>query len=490
MRDAEAALAPARILLVEDDAPLRRAVARCLGRAGHEVVEALAGDEALQQIRDPHVDAYELVIADLRSAGADGIEVLRAARDRNPRSSVILMGAHPSLETAVEAMRLGAFDVVQKPFELAQLEERVCRAIRHARLLRDVSVLAVEGAHVPLPEVLIGRSPRLRAALDLARRVAPTRSTVLITGETGTGKELVARIIHRFSPRAARPFVQVNCAALPETLLESELFGHERGAFTGAERLRIGRFEQANGGTLFLDEIGDMSAATQAKLLRVLEDQEFHRLGGIRSLRTDARIVAATHQDLERAIGTGAFREDLFFRLNVIGIELPTLRERPEDVEALARHFLEHFSRELGRPSSRLTAAALERIRSHRWPGNVRELRNAIERAALLADGPEIGAAQIGLDAGALAAPGGEWCPELPPGGISLREVERRLVLAALRRTGYVQKDAAGLLGISRRKLNYMIQRMGLTHPSWRRNSGRGAGESEPASSAGSSELP
>ena len=306
----------------------------------------------------------------------------------------------------------------------------------------------------------------MHAAVELATRVAPSRSTVLLTGETGTGKELVAGLIHAGSPRAGRPFVKVNCAALPETLLESELFGHERGAFTGADRQRAGRFEQADGGTLFLDEIGDMTPATQVKLLRVLQDGEFHRVGGNRPQRCDVRIIAATNHDLEQRVREGGFREDLYFRLNVIRVHLPPLRERGGDAVALAVHFLEQFSRDLGRPRVRFGEEALARIRSHAWPGNVRELRNAVERAVLLSDGDEIRAEHVGLAPG--AAPG--WQPELPAGGLALAEVERAVVLEALRRARYVQKDAAALLRVSRRKLNYMIRRMGITHPSWRRN--------------------
>jgi two-component system response regulator HydG len=293
---------------------------------------------------------------------------------------------------------------------------------------------------------------------------------VLITGETGTGKEVVAELIHGLSERASGPFIKVNCAALPETLLESELFGHERGAFTGADRQRIGRFEQATGGTLFLDEIGDMSAVTQAKLLRVLQDQEFHRLGGSRPLRTDARIVAATNQRLEDALREGRFREDLYFRLNVIGIHLPPLRERSEDAVALAQHFLAEFSRELLRPTRGFTDAAMERIRRSRWSGNVRELRNVVERCVLMSDGELIDASQIAVSAPLGEPEGGCLKIEFPPEGLSLDRMERELVLAALEQVGHVQKDAAKLLHVTRRKLNYMIGRMGLTHPSWRRN--------------------
>jgi transcriptional regulator with GAF, ATPase, and Fis domain len=346
----------------------------------------------------------------------------------------------------------------------------VARAVDHRRLLREVSDLRAERAARHAADEVVAESPALRAALELAGRVAPTRSTVLLTGETGTGKEVIASLVHRLSPRASGPLVKVNCAALPETLLESELFGHERGTFTGADRQRIGRFEQASGGTLFLDEVGDLSPATQAKLLRVLQDQEFHRLGGTRVLRTDARIVAATNQDLAEGIREGRFRQDLYFRLNVIRIHLPPLRERPEDLLALAHRFLRESACELDRPVHGFSEGALVRLRQHRWPGNVRELHNVIERALLMSEGPRIQAEDLAPCGRGLEEEAEGWSPELPPGGVNLREVERRLVMEALQRSGWVQKDAAALLGVSRRKLNYMIQRMGITHPGWRRN--------------------
>ena len=465
--------AGARILVAEDNDTLRRGIERAL-RETWPGVEAVAnGDLALDRLRNARAEAFDVVLTDLRLPGADGVAVLRAARERAPNTCVVVMTAYGSVESAVEAMKSGAFDFVQKPLELEQIELRVARAVEHRRLLGEVSELRAERVVREAGEAIVGDSPALRAAMDLARRVAPTRSTVLITGETGTGKELIAGLIHGASPRAAAPFVKVNCAPLPETLLESELFGHERGACTGAERERVGRFEQASGGTLLLDEVGDMSPATQAKLLRVLQDQEFQRLGGTRTLRTDARIVAATNQDLEEKLRDGRFRDDLFFRLNVIRIELPPLRERPEDLIALAHHFLRRFADRLGRPQRGFSEPALERIRAHPWRGNVRELQNAIERAVLMAEGPRIACRDLSLFGDRVPSDADGWRPELPPDGVSLREVERQLVLEALRRTGYVQKDAAVLLRVSRRKLNYMVQRMGITHASWRRNRAR-----------------
>jgi DNA-binding NtrC family response regulator len=466
--------------LVEDNASLRRGIARALGDSFGEVDQLSKGDLAVERLRDRGVEPYDVVVTDLRLPGASGIDVLRTARERDAQTAVVLMTAYGSIQTAVEAMKLGAFDFVQKPFELEELEARVAKACGHNRLVREVANLREERAERLGAPRIVGTSESLRNALDLARRVAPTRSTVLVTGETGTGKELIAGVIHSNSPRAGAPFVKVNCAALPETLLESELFGHERGAFTSADRLRIGRFEQADRGTLFLDEIGDMSPATQAKLLRVLQDQQFHRLGGTKVLRTDVRIVVATNQDLEKAIREGRFREDLYFRLNVIGIRLAPLRERREDLEALALHFLAEFSRELGRPRAGFTHQALDRIRVYGWPGNVRELRNAIERAVLMSDGERIEADDIGLPEAASDDGAGDWRPELPIDGVALAQVERAVVLEALQRTRYVQKEAAQLLRVSRRKLNYMIRRMGITHPSWRRNRGDSDASSDP----------
>jgi len=461
---------PARILVAEDNDTLRRGIVLALRERWATVAEAASGDRAIALLGDSANDPYDVVVTDLRLPGADGIAVLRAARARDARTSVVLMTAYGTVETAVEAMRSGAFDFVQKPLDLEQLELRVDRAVDQRRLLDEVDELRAERAGRRAAGSIVGRCAALCAAVDLGRRVAPTRSTVLITGETGTGKELIASLIHNASPRVSRPLVKVNCAALPETLLESELFGHERGAFTGADRRRVGRFEEASGGTLFLDEVGDLSPATQAKLLRVLQDQEFHRLGGTRTLRTDARIVAATNGDLEAQVRGEVFREDLYFRLNVIRIHLPPLREREEDVVELAHHFLHELAPALGRPVRGFTEAALTRLRTHDWPGNVREVRNIIERAILMAEDERIGPADLSFgDRRARGGPEG-WQPTLPPPGWTLRDVERALVVEALQRTGYVQKEACKLLGVSRRKLNYMIQRMGITHGSWRRN--------------------
>ncbi len=465
-----------RILIVEDNDTLRRGVRRALSESFDRVDESSSGDAALERIAAA-ARPYDVIVTDLRLPGVDGVGVLRAALERDARTRVLLMTAYGSIDTAVEAMRAGAFDFVQKPLDLDQIELRVARAVEHRRLLDEVQELRAERE---ARADLVAESDSTRAAVELATRVAPTRATVLVTGETGTGKEGIATLIHALSPRADGPLVKVNCAALPETLLESELFGHERGAFTGADRQRIGRFEQASGGTLFLDEVGDMSGATQAKLLRVLQEQEFHRLGGTTTLRTDARIVAATNRDLSAGIEAGSFREDLYFRLNVINIHLAPLRERPEDLVTLAARLLEEHARAADRPIRGFGPDALAWIRSHAWPGNVRELSNTLERAVLLCDAPRVRAQDLDVGGGAAPSAGAAQRIRMPPEGLNLREVERELVIAALERAGWVQKDAAGLLGISRRKLNYMIQRMGITHAGWRRNRGEEPGDSSP----------
>ncbi len=458
------------LLIVEDNATLRRAIARALAERFEQVAEADASPAACERIATGE-SAFDVVLTDLRLPGGSGLDVLRATRTRDSRTAVVVMTAHGTVDSAVAAMREGAVDFLQKPFELAELEARIEKAAKHARLSGEVSELRAERGARHSRSALVGTHPALVAAADLAERVAPTRATVLVIGETGTGKELIAGLVHAASPRADGPFVKVNCAALPETLLESELFGHERGAFTSADRQRIGRFEQANGGTLFLDEIGDLSLATQSKLLRVLQEHEFQRLGGTRTLHSDARVVAATNKDLRAAIAAGDFREDLYFRLHVIAIHLPPLRERRDDLELLARHFLADFARELGRPRSGFTPAALARIRAHPWPGNVRELRNAIERAVLMSEGPAIAASDLQLgDGDWVAGRGSAWRPALPTAGLGLDQIQRAVVLEALERSGWVQKDAAAWLHVSRRKLNYMIQQMGITHATWRRN--------------------
>lgn len=433
------------------------------------LIDVADGDAALMRIRDSESPSFHVVLCDLHLPGASGDIIQPAALERDPDTAFLLMTAHASVDSAVSAMAAGAFDFIQKPFDLAQLEVRVERAVEHVRLRGELTELRSQVAGAP-GDFVVANSPAMRSAVETAQRVAAVRSTVLLTGETGTGKEVIAGLIHAYSPNAAGPFVKVNCAALPETLLESALFGHERGAFTGADRQHIGHFEQASHGTLLLDEIAETSPATQAKLLRVLQEQEFYRLGGTTAQRTHARVIAATNRDMREALRDGSLREDLYYRINVIEIHLDPLRDRREDIEALAEHYRERFAHELGRPCMGFTEAALAHMVAYPWPGNVRELRNAIERSVLLGSGTQIDVPDVQLGGAGFPGAGEEWKIELPPNGLSLHTVERALVLAALRRTGFVQKDAAELMGVSKRKLNYMIARMGLVHESWRRN--------------------
>ncbi len=456
-----------KILVAEDERNLREGIAEAFRDAGHEVIEAEDGEQALEEVR---AQLFDLVITDYKMPGIDGLELLRRIRMINDQVAVIMITAYGTVEGAVEAMRLGAYDYIQKPFQLEELELKAERALEHRRLLTRL-MLADRRELVHRFDNIVGESPAMRRIFDVIAKVAPSNATVLILGETGTGKELIAEAIHRNSQRKDGPFVKVNCAALPENLLESELFGHERGAFTGADRQRIGRFELANEGTLFLDEIATMSLATQAKVLRVLQEREFERLGGTRTIRSDVRLIAATNRDLEEAIEAGEFREDLYFRLNVVTVRMPPLRERKEDIIPLATTFLERFSREMKKPMRGFSPAALRMLTRYNWPGNIRELENTIERAVLMADGEIIEPKDVALG-GARPEEQGRLgnILRLPPEGIPLEEIEKMAILEALRMNDWVQKDAARFLGISSRVMNYKIQKYRITHPRWSRN--------------------
>src|SRR5512134_2471451 len=333
-----------RILIADEHDALRRGIGRALTEAGHEVDEAPNGNAAIERL---HESYFDVVLSDLKMGGSDGLEVLKTAKALHPTTAVILMTAFGSVSTAVEAMKVGAFDYVQKPFEIEEMELKVEKAIEHRRLKHEIEYLRHTQQDIYDFDRIVGASGALQSVLSIVKKVAKSNTTVLIRGETGTGKELIAGAIHHNSLRSGRNFVKVNCAALQENLLESELFGHEKGAFTGADKQRVGRFEQADGGTLFLDEVGDMSANTQAKILRVLQEHEFERLGGTRTLRVDVRLVAATNRDLAAMVRQGTFREDLYYRLNVVSIEMPPLRDRKDDIAPLAGFFIRRFSGEL-----------------------------------------------------------------------------------------------------------------------------------------------
>jgi DNA-binding NtrC family response regulator len=457
-----------RILVADDHDSLRRGIARALTDAGHEVEEAPNGTAAIERL---HEGPFDVVLSDLKMGGSDGMDVLRTAKTLHPTTAVILMTAFGSIHTAVEAMKFGAFDFVQKPFEIEEMEVKIEKAIEHRRLRHQIDYLRHAQQDIYEFDRIVGASGALEQVLDIVRKVAKSNTTVLIRGETGTGKELIAGAIHHNSLRSTRNFVKVNCAALQENLLESELFGHEKGAFTGADKQRIGRFEQADGGTLFLDEIGDMSANTQAKILRVLQEHEFERLGGTRTLRVDVRVITATNCNLAAMVAAGEFREDLFYRLNVVSIDMPPLRERKEDIPALASFFIRRFAGELKKKVDGLQPEALKLLMRYNWPGNIRELENAIERAVLLTEGPAISTADLRLgELTTTAAPGdGSPLVRIPPTGIPLEEIERQTLIEALKMSNWVQKDAAELLSISPRVMNYKIKTLGIDYPRSRR---------------------
>jgi Nif-specific regulatory protein len=363
-------------------------------------------------------------------------------------------------------MKIGAFDYVQKPFEIEEMELKIAKAIEHRRLKHEIEYLRHTQQDIYDFDRIVGASGALQSVLTVVKKVAKSNTTVLIRGETGTGKELIAGAIHHNSLRAGRNFVKVNCAALQENLLESELFGHEKGAFTGADKQRVGRFEQADGGTLFLDEIGDMSANTQAKILRVLQEHEFERLGGTRTLRVDVRLIAATNRNLPQMVANGQFREDLYYRLNVVSIEMPPLRERKEDINQLAGFFLRRFAGELKKRVDGLGTDAQKLLMRYNWPGNMRELENAIERGVLLTEGPQLSCGDLALGELSTGHGSGDQSPvvKIPPTGIPLEEIERQAILEALKMSNWVQKDAAELLAISPRVMNYKIKTLGIDY--------------------------
>lgn len=446
-----------RILLIEDDAWMAQAMLALVESWGFRAERAASAEEGQALLE---AGSFDLVLTDVRLPGASGFDVLRQVRERWPKIPVILITAHGDVPGAVAAIKQGAFDYVIKPVDADAFEVTVRRALEHGRLLRENQFLRRELAGTSnLGQRMIGRSARMREVFEVLDRVAATDSTVLLASETGTGKELAAQTIHLRSKRAAGPFVTCNCAAFSPTLLESELFGHEKGAFTGALSLRRGRFEEADGGTIFLDEIGETSREFQAKLLRVLQEREVERVGSSRKLHVDVRVIASTNRDLEKEVAEGRFRQDLYYRLRVVPVVLPPLRERGEDILELARHFIQTFCRSYDRPVMELEPAAVTRLLQHAWPGNVRELKHAVERAVLLARGPVLTADDFDLQ----ARPPGPG-----PGGDRLLlqdrvdDATRRFVLEALDRTGGEKKKAAELLGIDRVTLHRILRRLNI----------------------------
>jgi two-component system response regulator AtoC len=452
-----------RILVVDDEVKMRRLLEMSLKNMGHDVIQAADGAQAMACF---HEAPFDLVMTDLNMPRMDGMQLLRNLRERGEEVPVIVLTAFGTIETAVEAMKLGAADYIIRPFEMDTVELAVTRALamgamqRENRFLRD----EVERGWGEF----IGRSPKMRELYDLIRQVAPARSSVLIVGETGTGKELVARAIHQASGRGGL-FVPINCAAIPAELLESELFGHQKGAFTGAHRDRMGKFELSSGGTIFLDEVTEMPLALQAKLLRVLQEETVERLGAQRAVRVDLRIVAATNRDPQPAVDDGLMRQDLFFRLNVVRVDVPPLRERHEDIQLLAGHFLQKYSSELGRPVPHLTKAVMQSLLVYSWPGNVRELENLMERASVLCRGttvdlqllpPDMTVAAVVPSSAPSASGAGESESLVLEARVSA--LEKRLITAALERSDDNKSAASRLLRISERTLWYKIKKYGL----------------------------
>lgn len=456
---------PLRLLVVDDEPNMLRMLRVALEEEGYAVETCERGEEVLPKLEET---PFDLVLTDVRMPGMDGLELLRHCRRIRPETPVLLMTAHGSMDLAVQAMKDGAIDVIQKPFGIDEIRTRLARAL-HVRDLETENRRLRATVHERFGlERIVGSSAPMQRVLEQVRQVASARSTIMITGESGTGKELVAKAIHELSPRSGQAFVKVNCAALPENLLESELFGHEKGAFTGATASRKGRFELADGGTIFLDEIGDTTPSLQTKLLRVLQEQEFERVGGTKTLRVDARVIAATNRDLRRAVEEGSFREDLYFRLHVIPIELPPLRERGEDVLLLAAAFLSKIASESGKKVEGFEPTARQALARYPWPGNVRELQNAVERAVVLSRGPLVRLADLPEPvqkgqalfrrAGEESATDGKFV--LPAEGIQLEAWEEDLLLQALERTKGNQSQAARLLGLTRNAFRYRLGEM------------------------------
>jgi len=445
---------PATLLVADDDPGLRESLERTLTREGYRVVLASDGRAALERVQAGGVD---LIVTDLRMPGLTGLELLRAAKAIMPDVDVILLTAFGTVEEAVKAMKDGAYDFLTKPFRREQLIKLVDKALERRDLIEQNKALKKQLEDIRAKGQMIGSSPAYRRMLALVEQVADSSATILIQGESGAGKELVARTIHERSGRRAGPFVAVNCAALPETLLESELFGYEKGAFTGAAGRKEGRFELANGGTLFLDEVADLSLVTQPKILRVLQEGEFERLGGTRTIQVDVRIVAATNQDLADMVKEKRFREDLYYRLNVITVRVPPLRERHEDIRLLAQHYLRVYAAKNGRKLEGFSNEALERLESYRWPGNVRELENLIERMVLLARKDRIEAEDLPEEIAGVKRPPRDAILELV--GTPLADIEQRLLDETLRITGGNKTQAAKLLGIDVRTVARKLER-------------------------------
>jgi len=443
-----------KILIVDDELIMRESLADWLERDGHEIETAASGEEALERLKS---NRFDILLVDIKMEGMTGLDVLKQVKTTDPDTAVVMITAYGSISTAIEAMKNGAFEYLLKPFDPDELGVLIEKIIHYQEQGRENLFLREAYKDRTRFESMIGQSPAMQKVFDMIRDVAPTDSTVLITGETGTGKGLAARAIHTNSPRSDGPFVIVNCGAFPEHLLESELFGHQKGAFTDAKVTKKGRLELAHGGTLFLDEIGEISMRMQIDLLRIIEDGIFYRVGGTQPIEADFRVIAATNRDLKEAIRQGAFRQDLFYRLNVISFEMPPLRERKEDIPLLAEHFLRRFSQETNKPVGRISREALEEMMLYEWPGNVRELENAIERAVVVGKERRIRPEDLPIFRGDAARSASD---------LSLKAVERAHIAHVLDKTRWNISKSAEILGIDRTTLYSKIKRYQIEKPS------------------------
>jgi two-component system response regulator PilR (NtrC family) len=456
-------VADARVLIVDDEQSMRELLGIMLQQAGYDVTQADGGETAIQMLKG--TDAFDLVITDLRMRKVDGLAVLKAAKEHSPRTVVLVVTAFASTETAVEAMKLGAYDYVTKPFKLDELKLTIANALERKRLQDENRELKRQLRTERGFDSFVGKSARMLEIFETIRKTADSGSTVMITGESGTGKELVARAVHQESGRRGAAFVSVNCGAIPETLMESELFGHVKGAFTGAVHSTEGLFSAADGGTLFLDEITEIPQSVQVKLLRAIQEREFRRVGDTKDVKVDVRLIAASNRDLVKAVADGVLREDLYYRLNVIPIHLPPLRERPEDIPILVAHVIRQISKDVGKTVRGISPDALGIIERYHWPGNIRELENVIERAIVLGSGEQIVADALPPHL-ALPREGSGFPVDIPGTGLDLEallaDVELRYIRLALDRAGGLQTRAAELLRLSFRQFRYKIQKHGI----------------------------
>ena len=448
------------VLVVDDEQLIRWSLTDRLSRDGYRVLEADTAAAALER----HKEGVDLVLLDFRLPDADGLEVLKQIKESDPDTLVILLTAYSSVDNAVEAMKHGAYHYANKPFNVDEIALLVAKALETTQLRREVRALRASQAQPYSIDRIVGDSDVMVGVRALLQKIAGSpASTVLLTGESGTGKDLAAKVIHYASDRSSKPFMNITCSALPEALLESELFGHERGAFTGADRQKRGLLESADGGTVFLDEIGEMVPGLQAKMLRFLEEKSFKRVGGSVDLRVDVRVVAATNRRLETEVREGRFREDLYYRLNVLPIELPPLRARPGDIPLLISYYVDTYNREFRKRVRGVEPTAIDRLKTYGWPGNVRELRNVVERAMLLAEGTTLTPGDFPVTSGGSVRLTGQV--DLPAGGVDLEQLERSLVVQALERSGWNQTKAAAMLGLNRDQIRYRVEKFKLERP-------------------------